>query len=135
MPTFQRCRREIQTLHEFFVQWYTGSIDRDVFDRLEYTLAPEFEMISPTGDRNDRTTVLATIRDSYGEKASGTFDIEIRNVEIIRQFDECSLVRYEEWQYEDGDENARISTVLLRADDEAPSGVVWLDLQETAFDG
>lgn len=135
MPTFQTCRREIETLHEFFVRWYTGSIDREEFDRLECSLAPEFEMITPTGDRKDRETVLASIRESYGEKATGTFDIEIRNVEIIRHFDEYSLVRYEEWQYEDGDENARISTVLLRTADGASDGVVWLDLQETAFDG
>ncbi|MFT4931941.1 MAG: hypothetical protein ACI91T_001827, partial [Natronomonas sp.] len=88
MPTLETCRREIEDLHAFFVRWYAGRIDREDFDRLERALAPEFEMISPTGDRSDRAAVLDWIRESYGREAPGAFDIEIRNVELVRDLGE-----------------------------------------------
>ncbi|MFT4932892.1 MAG: hypothetical protein ACI91T_002793, partial [Natronomonas sp.] len=89
----------------------------------------------PTGDRSDRAAVLDWIRESYGREAPGAFDIEIRNVELVRDLGEYALVRYEEWQRENGDENGRISTVLLREADSAPGGVEWIDLHETALEG
>lgn len=135
MPTLETCRREIEDLHAFFVRWYAGRIDRGEFDRLERALAPEFEMISPTGGRSDRAAVLDWIRESYGREAPGDFDIEIRNAELVRDLGEHALVRYEEWQCENGDENGRISTVLLREADPAPGGVEWIDLHETALEG
>lgn len=134
MPTFETCRREIEDLHAFFVRWYAGKTDREAFDRLERALAPEFEMIAPTGDRSDREAVLEWIRESYGREDQGAFDIAIRNAELVREFDDHALVRYEEWQRRADDENGRISTVLLRAADEAPGGLEWVDLQETALD-
>lgn len=135
MPTLETCRREIEDLHAFFVRWYAGRIDREEFDRLERALAPQFEMISPTGDRSDRAAVLDWIRESYGREAPGDFDIEVRNVELVRDLGEYALVRYEEWQCQDGDENGRISTVLLHEADSAPGGVEWIDLHETALEG
>ncbi|MFW5938097.1 MAG: DUF4440 domain-containing protein [Halanaeroarchaeum sp.] len=134
MPTLETCRREIEALHAFFVDWYAGTIDRERFGRLEGALAPEFEMVSPTGDRSDRAAVLEWIHESHGREDPGRFDIEIRNVELVRALDDHALVRYEEWQREDGDENGRISTVLLRESDSAPEGVEWIDLQETALE-
>jgi len=135
MPTLETCRREIEALHSFFVRWYAGTIDRERFDRLERALAPEFEMIAPTGDRSDRDAVLEWIHGSYGSKAPGTFAIEIRNVELVGDLGDHALVRYEEWQREDGDENGRISTVLLRESGSAPDGLEWVDLHETAIEG
>jgi len=92
-------------------------------------------MISPTGDRSDREAVLEWIHESYGREEPGAFDIEIRNVELVRTFDDHALLRYEEWQREDGDENGRISTVLLHEAESAPGGVEWIDLHETALEG
>ena len=135
MPTFETCRREIEGLHSFFVRWYAGTADREEFTRLERALAPEFEMVSPTGDRSDRAGVLDWIRESYGREEPGTFDIEIRNVELVRSLDDHALVRYEEWQREHGDENGRISTVLLHEAESAPEGLEWIDLHETALEG
>jgi hypothetical protein len=134
MPPLETCRREIEALHEFFVEWYAATIDREAFDRLERALATDFEMISPEGDRSDRDAVLEWIRESYGRDDPGDFDIEIRNVELVRSFDDHALVRYEEWQRRDGETDARISTVLFREAADAPEGIEWVDLHETALE-
>jgi len=131
MPTREQCRREIETLHAFFVDWYAGTVDREAFDRMERVIAPGFEMVTPEGQRLDRATILDRVRDSYGRNEPGEFDIEIRNVESVAAFEDRTLVRYEEWQQEPGGENGRISTVLFGQESDAPEGVQWLDIQET----
>lgn len=135
MPTMEACRREIETLHAFFIDWYGATVDRDAFGRLADALAPEFTMITPEGSRQDRETVLEWVRGAYGRDASGTFDIEIRNVDQIASLDDHALVRYEEWQRDQETETGRVSTVLLREASPAPEGLHWVDLHETLVEG
>jgi hypothetical protein len=58
VPSHETCRREIETLHEFFVDWYTGAVGRDAYDRVERALASEFEMVTPAGDRRGYADVV-----------------------------------------------------------------------------
>lgn len=131
MPSFSTCEDEIVALHEFFVEWYAGSIPREQFKRLEQALAPDFEMIPPDGERRSRTEVLEGIRTSYSRNSLDEFDIDIRHVEMIHQHGRCATVRYEEWQDNRAEQTGRISTVLFQEDPQAPGGVRWLDLHET----
>ena len=135
MPDRTRCEAEIESLHEFFVDWYAGERDEDDFDRLERALTPGFEMVTPDGVRRDRAAVLEGIRESYGRDEPGAFDIAIRNVELIRRVDDHATVRYEEWQETDGETTGRISTVLFRERPDAPGGLTWVDLHETWLEG
>ncbi|MEF8882362.1 MAG: hypothetical protein V5A34_07575 [Halapricum sp.] len=131
MPSRDTCRREIESLHEFFVDWYTGQVERDAFDRLERALASEFEMVTPEGVRRGYDDVVVGIREDYATHDPGDFNIGIRNVETRLNLDEHTLVRYEEWQETPDGTTGRVSTVLFAADPDAPGGVVWHDLQET----
>jgi len=131
-PTETECREEIETLHEFFVEWYAGGCDRRRFRRLERALAPGFELVSPDGDRLDRETVLEWIRGSYDRDDVTQFDIEIRNVEVRHRLEHVALVRYEEWQTTDDGTDVRLSTVALRSRED---GIEWLDVHETALEG
>lgn len=128
-----RYRREIESLHEFFVQWYDATLEESDFDRLETALAPGFQMVTPDGIEHDRETVLEGIRDSYGRDAGsvGVFDIDIRNVEVLEELENHALVRYEEWQTTADGQTGRISTVLFREDASTPSTFRWLDVHET----
>lgn len=135
MPTLQICRREIEDLHAFFVEWFTGQADREAFDRVERALAPGFEMVTPEGGRADRDAVISSVRDSYARDAPGEFEIEVRNVESVADLGEHALVRYEEHQRTPDEETGRISTALFREDGSAPHGVAWHDLHETWLDG
>ena len=134
MPSRSTCRAEIETLHEFFVDWYAGTIEGDAFDRLEQALAPDFEMVTPDGDRLDRTAVVTGIREDHDRDDPGAFSIEIRNVEVVVRVGDFAVVRYEECQETTDGTTGRISTALFREDSSAPGGVVWLDLHETWLD-
>jgi len=140
MPTLEACRREIEGLHAFFVDWYDGVLDDDEFARMEAAIGEDFEMVVPTGAVRDRDAVLAMVREGYGKTTHEGFDIEIRAVELVRDLGDAALVRYEEWQLsgEEGDEreeDGRVSTVLLREADGTPEGLEWLDLHETSIEG
>jgi hypothetical protein len=135
MPSCDTYHREIESLHEFFVDWYTGQVERDAFDRLERALASEFEIVTPEGVRRGYDDVIGGIREDYATHDPGDFKIGIRNVEMRSTVDEHALVRYEEWQGTPDGTTGRLSTVLFAADPDAPGGVVWLDLQETWLDG
>lgn len=118
--TVTACEREIETLHEFFVRWYCGTVGRDEFERVERALGPEFERVSPDGDVHGRDAVLSGIRGAYCEHE--TFEIEIRNVEPV-VVDEHALVRYEEWQTTPTGGNGRLSTALFVPVDGAPTSM------------
>ena len=131
VPALATCKAEIEALHAFFVEWYTGTTDDDAIARLEGALAPDFEMVTPDGTRLDRDSVLENVRGSYERDEPGTFAIEIRNVEVIAQLEGHALVRYEEWQDVDQETTGRVSTILFRDATAAPGGLEWVDLHET----
>lgn len=130
-PTTSQCRQEVIELHEFFVEWYTGQCDDDAFDRVEAALAPGFEMITPDGERVARETVLERVREQRDTYLPGGFDIEIRDCEVTAAGPGFALARYEEWQSSPTDGTGRLSSALLRPDDDAPAGLRWVALQET----
>ena len=136
MVTPSACRAEINALHEFFVAWFDGSVPRRELSRLERALAPEFEMVTTEGERVDHAALVDGLAESYGRAEGEPFDIEVRDVEALGLFEDHAVVRYEEWQRrgEDG-ESGRVSTALFRADADAPEGVLWVTLHETALEG
>jgi hypothetical protein len=130
-PTESACRAEVERLHDAFVAWFTGTADADDFDDIADALGPDFEMVTPDGDRVGREAVLDSIREQYGRDAPGAFDIDIRNVERRHATGDHATVRYEEWQETGEEPTGRVSTVLFREDDAAPGGLLWLDVHET----
>ena len=134
MQVSDSCRQEVEALHEFFVGWYAGQLDRDAFDRMADAIAPGFEMVTPDGDRLDREAVLAMVREAHGRDDPGSFEIEIRNVTVRERMGDHVLVRYEEWQTKPGGDTGRLSTALFREEPSAPGEFHWLDLHETWID-
>lgn len=125
---------EIEALHQFFVEWYTGDADENDFAKVEEALAPSFEIVSPDGTVHDVDAITAAIREAFGTHEPGSFDIEIRNVEIVEQFDEVTAVRYEEWQEDAGETTGRLSTALFgpaRDSTSEQQQYEWRYLQET----
>jgi hypothetical protein len=131
MFTRSTCQREVERLHDRFVAWFTGETPPAAFDAIAGALAPGFEMVTPDGDRVDREAVLDAVREAHGRDDPGTFDIEIRNVDLRHTTGDHATVRYEEWQTTPDGETGRVSTVLFRTEAAAPGGLVWLDVHET----
>lgn len=131
MPSHSACRVEIESLHDFFVDWFTGQADGEAIQRLEGALAADFEMVTPAGVRREYAAVVDGIEAAHASYDPDAFGIEIRDVEMRYAGEETALVRYEEWQDTPDGETGRVSTVLFEDAPDAPGGVVWLDLQET----
>lgn len=123
--------REVRALHEFFAAYYRG--ETASLDRLEGALAPGFEMVTPDGVVRSRADVIDGVSAGGGDREA--FRIEIRNPEVVDTATDGCLLRYEEWQYTSTAEpDGRISTALLRRDDDAPGGVRWEYVHETALE-
>jgi hypothetical protein len=141
-----RCAAEVVALHEFFEAWLSGRIDRtdDAFARFADALDPGFHIVSPSGEVRDRESITSGVESAHDAHPDG-FGIRIENVQTRDHVvaaadhgdgdagDRC-LLTYEEWQTNrggDGDETARLSTVLFREAPDAPGGVAWRHVHET----
>ena len=128
-----RCRLEVIELHRFFQDWFNAGLPDDAasFARFEQVLAEDFEIISPTGHRVERTAVLAAVHSGHGRNAEGSFVIEVRSVRSRTVGYGLVLVTYEEHQTTGDEHLGWLSSALFGAREGHPNGVEWLHLQET----
>ena len=118
------CRAAIEELHDFFAAWYRGDDDADM-SLMEAALTDDFRLITPKATVVSREDILEATRNQRGAYPSAR--IEIRPVQ-------CSHVRglhlstYEEWQYDDEERPARLSTAVLSSSDD---GWQWHVVHET----
>jgi hypothetical protein len=128
---WDRCRREIKQLHEFFEAWLSGRLPEteEAFSPVEKALAPGFHLLHPSGKPRTREEVLSGLRQGQGSTPSLT--IEIREPTLLRSTGETALAIYEEWQTSEGGTNGRISTVQFGRDENLPNGLQWQHVHET----
>lgn len=128
----QRVETEITELHAFFEHWFSGQFKErdDVFQRVENALHPDFEIITPKGDRLDQSEILDSIR--AGFDAHSELSIDLKNIELFHVGSDVAVATFEEWQTEPPEgPTGRLSTVVFTLDDDGPNGLRWLHLQET----
>lgn len=122
---------EIQTLHQFFQDWFTGNITQTEanFARVTGVLHPQFTLISPDGRLSDCATVLSWLREGYGTRP----DFQLWTEQIVLRHHTSNLVlaTYEEWQQTPGSQTVRLASALFQRRLEAPHGVEWLHVHET----
>lgn len=135
-PTMEDyCRAEIIELHEFFEDWFNARLPASdaAFARFSNVMADGFEIIGPDGVRIGRAGIIDALRAGHGARPG--ISIEIRSPEARMIGDGLYLATYQEWQTSKGTEGDTvrrwISTALLRRDDSAPNGFVWLRVHET----
>ena len=131
----ERCRAEVIGLHQFLQGWLGGTIEptEESLHRFSTVLAPEFEIITPGGERIGRDSLIAGMRDAHGARAGSAppFRIRIEAYEGKPLGPDLRLVTYEEWQEADGRRRGRLSSALFRTRGETPHGVEWVHLHET----
>lgn len=123
-------RNEIESLHDFFVGWFTGRLGKGAFETgFRCKFSEDFVLIPPGGQRLSLNQLDRNLQDAYGRNPN--FKIEIRAVQILRVFDDHLLAVYEEWQRNalasKPADNGRVSTVLFRNE----KSLTWLHVHET----
>jgi Uncharacterized protein conserved in bacteria len=132
---YERCVREIESLHQFFEGWLSGGLlnTDEAFRRLDQALAPEFQLIHPSGEWRSRDDILTGLRQAYSCQPGLT--IEIEDVRLRQEREELVVATYEEWQLSERKEGGRLSTVVFARRSEGPegnpNGLRWLHVHET----
>jgi hypothetical protein len=130
--TLDRPQLEVVNLHRFFQEWLAGRLaDRDsVFERCALAMAPQFELITPSGERFDRSALCASLRGANGSRGPD-FKLWVDGMVTRPIAGGVHLVTYEEWQMLDGATRGRLSSALLADSAAAPDGIEWWHVHET----
>jgi len=128
-------RLEIERLHRFFQDWFTGAIpDEDTaFAPVVTALGPDFEIVPPDGRRQPRDELLTGLRAAWGSRRGDpAFAIRVEDVRLRRVTDALLLGTYEEWQEDGAGLRGRLSLVAF---ERGPAGLSWLHVHEVALPG
>ena len=123
---------EVLDLHEFFEDWLSGRgpDTPEHFARLERSLDPEFEIITPGGELISRTDLIEGLAGGFASRGKD-FRLWVQNTRARVVEEGLCLVTYEEWQTVDGVEKGRLSSALLRC--AAQGNCTWVHVHETAL--
>jgi len=135
-PTFEQCAREIREMHVVIRDWLAGTLPADDagFAGFRDVLAPAFEIIYPSAQRQPRAELLDLFRDAHGMQADTGFEITIRDVRDRFTLGDARVLTYEEWQTTPEHTDARLTTVIFHPDPNQRNGVAWLHVHETALE-
>ncbi len=119
------CFGEVARLHQFFEDWFQGSLPVDNFETCEQALAPGFTIVTPGGELVPRSDILTAIRRHHGGEPP---DFEIATVaRHCQRLGDVHLASYEERQT--GPRSTiRLSTAVLSEFDD---GFHWHAVHET----
>jgi hypothetical protein len=124
---FSAIRIEIVRLHDFFQAWFNG-VEGPSLSDFSDALDSRFFMVAPSGTKIHKADVVNGVEIQFGKESA---EINIRNVEIEHVDGWAVTATYEEHQIRDGDVSARLSTVSMVKDTDAPGGYRWLFVHET----
>ena len=126
---------EIEDLHQFFVDWFSGSLPQTdaAFHRFSNVMATDMHIVSPDGQIQNRDQLIEGLWQAHGCRKGDhpSFRIWIENVRVRSSLNSAILATYEEWQAIKGDQTRRLSTVLFREKEETPNGLEWIHVHET----
>ena len=123
--------QSIVDLHDFFVGWFTGTLEQVAFQQFEDALAEDYSMAVNSGAMLSRKDVIESIHGMYGQQDD--FRIWITDVVVRHEYGDTAIVTYYEWQKVSGKTTRRTSTVIFRLDADAPHGLRWLHVHESGL--
>ena len=125
----QDITNEIIELHEFFQNWFNGTIPQSEFSRFAGVMDKDFKIISPPGDLTERSKLVSGLEKSYGNNS--TIQISVRNISVESICDNIYIAIYEEIQEYGLEITARISTAIFRRNEKMVNNHEWLHVHET----
>ena len=134
-PISTQVQVEIEALHQFFEDWFTGRLPKTeaAYQRFSQALGDDFVIVAPSGHARERATLLQGLWDAHDSHAA--MRIWIEKVQLRRVRGDVIWTTYEEWQEIGGQTTGRLSTVIFtkQADDEHP--LLWQHVHETWLPG
>jgi len=123
--------REIQELHQFFVDWMSGKLPKtdEAYGRFVNVVHQDFNIIGPNGQLTPRDALLKGLYETHGGRED--FRIWVVNPRLHHENDLLVIATYEEWQEIDNHTTTRLSTAIFVKDVDAPNGLHWLHVHET----
>lgn len=123
--------QEIESLHDFFVGWFTGTLSDESFEEhFDHRFDTTTLLIQPGGRTAAFDQFRSAIHSTYDTNPD--FRIKIRNVKVVRALNDLVLATYEEWQMNalasSPSDNGRVSSVLFQRQNDR---LVWLHIHET----
>ena len=125
-------RTEVETLHRFFVDWFSGQCPNDdeyFAQEFEQRFDPKFLLIPPAGTTLGLETLSQAVYTRYASNPD--FQIAIRQVSVRCRSERYVLATYEEWQKNalasTPANNGRVATVVFHLD----SKLTWFHVHET----
>ncbi|WP_282092066.1 DUF4440 domain-containing protein [Epibacterium ulvae] len=129
MSTLEIVTKEIVDLHDFFTQWFNGTVERDqLAPRFLSHLDDNVIFIPPEGHILTGDMLKGGFDSGYGSNTD--FRIQIRDVAIRQEVGDLVMATYTEWQIgatQSAHKNARVTSVLMKM----TTPVTWLHIQET----
>lgn len=122
-------RTEIEEMHQFFVDWFSGKAEQSVFDEFTSRFDSNVKYIGVDGSLLDRTALVDFLGGARG--IGSNFRIAIRDVKVQHLSDSHVIVTYTEWQrqatFSDRPENGRLTTLILSTS----KPFRWIHIHET----
>ncbi|MEO1554895.1 MAG: hypothetical protein AAFS01_00570 [Pseudomonadota bacterium] len=130
MTTLEAVTKEIVDLHDFFTEWFNGTVERDQLEpRFLSRLHDNLVFIPPEGRLMTGPMLKGGFDKGYGSNTN--FRTQIRDIVVRHKDGDLVLATYTEWQTGATQSamanNARVTTVLM----ELTAPVTWLHIQET----
>lgn len=130
MTTLEIVTKEIVDLHDFFTEWFNGTVGWDELEpRFLSRMDENIIFIPPEGIVLNGDMLKGAFNRGYGSNKD--FRIQIRDVTICHEIGDLVMATYTEWQMGAAlsaeKNNARVTSVLMKMTDR----VTWLHIQET----
>lgn len=126
--TIERIISEVHGLHQFFENWFNGTISPDQFRRFKNAISSKFNLITPRAEIFDSTSILELVKEGYNteqDRRIWTENISVRSIGNLY------LATYHELQEQGGQRSTRLSTALFSKHQDAPNGYLWEHVHET----
>ena len=128
----QNVQQEITRLHDFFVEWMTGTILQSDKNFAQFTdsISENFYIVAPSGQLTQRGALVERLYHAHNQRHD--FSIRVEDVQVRHTFGDVIIATYEEWQKDGNDKiTALLSTAVFTIDKLKPNGLLWQCVHET----